>query len=277
VTEPCQYADECDLAGFVAGMPERAYHAHESISKSGLDLVNKSPAHYKHAPPREPTAAMMMGTAIHRAVLEPDRFNMEYEIVDVADRRQAAYKEAVKRHGVERVLLGRDAEHIRAVQTAVLYRYGGMFQGGHAELSAFTTDPETGAAVRCRYDYLRDGVAVDLKKSREVLPLAFGRAVASYRYHVQVAFYSDLYEWITGEKLREFWLVAVEEVPPYTPVAYLLDDITIEAGRRAYRRDLNAYAECLASGEWSKFEPEAPYLPVPMWVTAELEDELEVM
>jgi len=265
--------------GFITGMPESAYHLHPAISKSGLDKVNKSPAHYKDAPEWTPTPAMMLGTAIHTAILEPDRFEAEYIVTEAKDRRQKAYKDDVAEHGVERVLLPHDYQHVRNMQKALHDHpsVGPMVRmDGHREVSAFARDPETGVQVRCRYDLLGDRTAVDLKKSRDVLPFGFGRSVASYRYHVQVAFYSDLHEWITGEKLREFWLLAIEESFPYTPVPYLLDDMVIEAGRLAYRRDLNTYARCLESGEWPKFEPESPYLPVPGWVTAELEDALEV-
>jgi len=227
--------------GFVAGMPESDYHAEPSISKSGLDLVAKSPAHYRHAPPKAATPAMKIGTAIHRAVLEPERFDMEYEIVDAKDRRQKAYKDAVKEHGEENVLLGHEAKHVLAVRRAVHDHPQAGFTvraDGHRELSAFVDDPATGVRVRCRYDLLSAGWALDLKKSRDVFPHGFSKAVGSYRYYVQVAFYSDIYEWITGERLETFWLLAVEDQPPYTPVLYQLDDEAIELGRRHYRRDL---------------------------------------
>lgn len=277
--EPAPYMESEEPDGFVFGMPESRYHAEPSISKSGLDLVAKSPAHYKHAPPREPTPAMKIGTAIHRAVLEPGRFDMEYEIVDAKDRRQKAYKDAVQEHGDDNVLLGHEAKHVLAVRRAVHDHPQAGFTvraDGHRELSAFVDDPVTGVRVRCRYDLLSEGWALDLKKSRDVFPHGFSRSVGAYRYHVQVALYSDIYEWLTGERLETFWLLAVEDQPPHTPVLYQLDDEAIELGRRHYRRDLNTYAECLASGQWPKFEPEHSYLSLPGWLLAELDDELEV-
>lgn len=265
--------------GFVGGMPNEVYHATEAISKSGLDLVDKSPAHYKHQPPREPTPAMRMGSAIHTAVLEPDRFDAEYVVAEVKTRREKAYKELVAQHGDELVLVPSEAEAVRAIQKAALSRPE-VKRLAHApgwnELSAFATDPVTGVRVRCRYDLLAEaGFAVDLKKARDVFPHGFARSCASYRYHVQVALYSDVYYWITGERLSEFWLLAIEDQPPYTAVPYRLDDMAIEAGRLAYRKNLNTYAHCLESGDWPLYEPESDLLALPMWALDELEDELE--
>ena len=54
------------------------YHKGAGISKSGLDLIAKSPAHYKAVidgiTVREPTKAQSLGTAFHELLLEPDLF-----------------------------------------------------------------------------------------------------------------------------------------------------------------------------------------------------------
>ena len=61
-------------------MENADYHRHSAISKSGLDVVAKSPLHYwaRYLDPKrevpEPTAAMRIGTALHTLVLEQDQF-----------------------------------------------------------------------------------------------------------------------------------------------------------------------------------------------------------
>jgi hypothetical protein len=267
-------------SGFIAGMPEAEYHAHPAISKSGLDRVDVSPAHFNQAQHREPTPAMLIGTAIHLAILEPDRFATEYHVAQAKTRREAGYKDLVSQYGVERVLMPDDHAHVVAIQNAALARPA-IKRLAHAEgwpeLSAFTTDPETGVAVRCRYDRLaKAGFAVDLKKASDPMPRGFSRSVASFRYHVQVAFYSDIYFWLTGERLTDFWLIAIEDSPPYTVLPWRLDDLSIEAGRIAYRRNLNTYSECLAANEWPMFEPETDLLSLPDWALGELENEMEI-
>jgi PDDEXK-like domain of unknown function (DUF3799) len=71
-------------AGIFPDVPNEEYHQGAGISNSGLSVLNKSPLHYWQAylnPERErraPTPAMEFGTAIHAAILEPDRFRDEY-------------------------------------------------------------------------------------------------------------------------------------------------------------------------------------------------------
>lgn len=61
------------------------YHGGPGVSKSLLDLINRSPAHMKAVldMPREdrtPTAAQAIGTAFHALVLEPQVFRREYTL-----------------------------------------------------------------------------------------------------------------------------------------------------------------------------------------------------
>lgn len=63
--------------GIFADIPNADYHGGPGISKSGLDIIRRSPLHYKasrEAEKREPTAAQREGTIIHDLVLEPETF-----------------------------------------------------------------------------------------------------------------------------------------------------------------------------------------------------------
>src|SRR5690606_28865958 len=68
--------------GVYAGIPNAEYHGGPGISKSGLDLIHRSPLHYKAvvdgANDNEPTAAQMIGTAAHALILEPAEFAKTY-------------------------------------------------------------------------------------------------------------------------------------------------------------------------------------------------------
>lgn len=68
--------------GVYEGIPNAEYHSGPGISKSGLDLIHRSPLHY-HAVvtaenDRVPTAAQELGTAAHALILEPDVFTDTY-------------------------------------------------------------------------------------------------------------------------------------------------------------------------------------------------------
>ena len=68
--------------GIYDGIPNSEYHGGEGISKSGLDLVRRSPMHYKAvrdaANDNEPTPAQAIGTAAHAIILEPKEFVKDY-------------------------------------------------------------------------------------------------------------------------------------------------------------------------------------------------------
>lgn len=65
------------VVGIFAGIPNADYHGGPGISKSGLDIIRRSPMHYKaarDAGPRESTPAQREGTIVHDLVLEPESF-----------------------------------------------------------------------------------------------------------------------------------------------------------------------------------------------------------
>lgn len=73
--------------GIFAGKSNADYHSGEGYSKSSLDIVRRSLAHFKHAQDeraagveREETAAMRVGSAEHGILLEPGQFEQEFAL-----------------------------------------------------------------------------------------------------------------------------------------------------------------------------------------------------
>lgn len=71
--------------GIYDNLTNAEYHAGPGESKSLLDLVRRSPAHYRARKleandnePHQPTPAQMIGTAFHALLLEPQEFVKEY-------------------------------------------------------------------------------------------------------------------------------------------------------------------------------------------------------
>lgn len=269
------------MGGYVRNMPNDVYHARPEVSKSQLDLIARSPAHFAYSSPREQTRAMVMGSALHTALLEPERFAQEYMLLrDVKDRRASEYKQAVKVYGADNVLTGPEAVNVAGMQEAA---YSNEIAGrllraaGEIELSGFALDPDTGCKCRHRFDKLivDQGIAVDIKKTRDARPWAFSKSVHEYRYHVQRAYYAAQYEWITGEPLREFWFIAIEEQSPHSVMCYQLDDDALAIGRHLYMQDMAAYVECIDKNYWPGYVQDDTILSLPGWVLSQYESELE--
>ena len=266
------------LHGFIEDMPNDDYHKSDGISKTGLDKIERSPAHYRWPEKRNSTRNMEIGTAIHAAILEPVRFDSEYCLSDSNKRTEKAYKDDAKIHTGELTLTKNEAEHVMGMRESVEADYLAMKhlrEDGRPELSAFCTDPETGVQIRARFDWLtNDGVSVDVKKTQDLRK--FGRSVADYRYHVQDAMYSFIYKQITGEDLKSFYFLAVEENSPYSCKMFELDELAKEIGQYYFRKNLRTYADCINSGKWPHKEIDG-VIELSNWEITKYEEDLEVM
>lgn len=267
-TEGMQITAPC----YIKDMPSEVYHAHEhSVSNSGLKLISRSPAHFKYAPKRESTRSMVIGSALHMAVLEPELFLDTYVMLhDADDRRCKDYKDAKEEFGEEFVLVSSECEKIEGIMGRI--QSNEVVQEllslpGHNELSGFSTDPDTGVMCRHRFDKLTNsGIGIDLKTTIDARSDAFSRSIYTYGYHVQAAFYADQYEWVTGKDLEDFVFIVVESESPFAVKMYRLGQESIDIGREQYRRALDEYARCKNTGIWPAYESqEIEEISIPTW------------
>ena len=232
----------------IRGMPNEIYHIDNGfLSSSGLSLFARSPAHYYCAKPREATRAMALGSAAHAAVLEPDAFERDYILLpDVADRRQAAYKDAAKQYGADFVLTGADAENITGMQQALAMNTDFqvlMAMPGETELSFFGQCPVTGVRIKCRFDLLAAGRhALDLKTTQDVRHDSLERSILNYRYFMQQVFYEHVFAAVTGEQLDSYRFLFVESGSPHSNVMVTLCDETQTLARRQLEDELQQFA-----------------------------------
>jgi exodeoxyribonuclease VIII len=234
-------------------MTNAEYHAMPGISKSGLDLINKSPAHYKwaHENPTPQTPAMRIGSLTHLAVLEPDRFDAECVVLPSLDRRTKAGKEAFEQfqadHPGFEMLTSDEHTRIIGIRDAVRAHPMGrklLDRIAQVEVSTFWKDEDTGVDCRCRPDGILDnGMLIDLKTTTDA-GREFERSVRQFRYHVQAAFYA------MGNGGAPMIFIAAEKDPPYMVACYMFDPDTIADGEYDARQNLKTYAECLATDTW---------------------------
>lgn len=265
----------------VSGMPNAVYHVHPHVSNSQLTQIARSPAHFKYGATTGTTSPMAFGTAVHMALLEPESFATHYICLkDVKDRRAAEYKAAVAAHGEDRVLLPKEADQIAMLCESVQAQprlAAWLAEPGHRELSIFAVDDETGAPIRCRFDLLTwEGVAVDVKTTRDARHDAFSRSILQYRYHVQDAFYSHVFRMATGQELAGFKFAAIESDPPHAGKVYELDYTAKVEGQQEFMAALNLYAECEKTGVWPMYDEQEEIISLPDWKLRQIENDLEI-
>ena len=195
------------------------YRAAKGISKSDLDLIHRSPAHYQEHKlnPTEPTAAMVWGSMFHSLLLEPDVFAATYAVMpDGIDRRTKEGKQAwadwqaanegktpVDRPTLTELVAMRDSVY-------GCERAKNALTGGVAEQSLFWDNV---IPCKARPDYTKPGLLVDIKTCADARPEAFSKACWNFRYHVQAAWYGAGYRQVTGDDC-EFLFVAIEKTAP---------------------------------------------------------------
>lgn len=295
--------------GVYTGTPMRAYHEWGAASNSRLTHLMRSPAHlkaYMEAEHRD-THALAFGRAAHAAILEPDTFEDRYvsagRCVAVTGKgsqcsksgtwpirgggfvcsthvKDAAAEHLEQASGVE-VLSLDDYRACLAMRDSVhaMKRAHGMLTGqGEVEMSIRWDDPETGVPCKARLDRhspeLAGGAIVDLKTARSAARLDFERAIFTFGYHRQAAFY------LMGAKARKlparhFSIIAVEKEPPYGVGTYRLTEGAVMGGEDQIRPLLRKYAECVQTDSWPCYPDEVVDISLPPWAWNQLSDQVE--
>lgn len=240
------------------------YHTDTTrISKSGLDLINRAPALYYErylnpsAEPQKETPALVIGSAVHCAVLEPSEFGKRYAIAPKFDKRtkdgKAAFEAFVAEAG-ERIVI--DAETATLAERIMLSvkrcnSAAYLLKEGVAEQPIFWTDEQIEVDCKAKPDWITaGGILVDLKTTEDASPVGFARSVRKYRYDVQAAFYSDGYEASTGQTCNGFMFIAVEKTPPYLVAVYFIGADDLQNARQRYRENLLTYKQSKELNIW---------------------------
>lgn len=281
--------------GSYNGLSNAEYHAADGISKSGLDQIARSPAHYQAwlDAGRRQTDAFSIGTEAHRLILEPEteslgllkpstprrskeeqadwqRFFLDNGADESVTELPAAEWDAEFTRQTGRYLLTKEQFcMVRAMSESVFAHpsAAALLGSGIAEQSIFWTDADTGELCRCRPDWTHDNcVLIDIKTTVDASPTTFSSSVAKYRYHVQDAFYSDGFA--AAHNLPApppFIFIVVEKAQPYAVSVYQLDPEATARGRELYRRDLIRLAEAKRSECWNAYSDEIALIDLPAW------------
>lgn len=238
---------------------------------SALKHMAKSPKQYRYVRdnPSEDTAGRLKGRGTHTAVLEPQRFLLDYALFKGKIRRGKEWDAFVAVHPEENILKREEYEHCLRVAKCVQDHPAAqaILLRAKREQTIQWIDEETGLHCKARLDLYFDGIG-DLKGVRSVHPRMLGAEVARMMYHGQLAFYREGVRVTTGENLP-CYLICVEHTAPHDVVVRELDDDALYAGWELARSLLNRVAECRAANHWPGISDEIETLDLPAWVWPE--------
>lgn len=259
------------MAHQVCNLTNAEYRAQRGTSKSDLDLIHLSPSLLEWArnAPSVGSEEVDLGTHLHCATLEPDVFASTYRKAPVGGRTAAekarveAFAEHCKASG--KICLDDDTyDMVIAMRDSVLAHPTArdLLTGDGISESSIFGELE-GARVKCRPDRLirERNILVDVKKVDDIDHIA--RSIQKFRYYVQAAFYSDIYEQWTGDKPR-FIFVAVGQrrsIGRHPVRVFELEQAWVDAGRQEYLDDLERVREMEEFGAGMHVE----MLELPRW------------
>jgi hypothetical protein len=188
--------------GVYRNLPEHVYHGDPRwaplASSSKLKKLLKSPRKLRyamdHAGDEAPSDEMLYGTAIHAALLQPDRFD-DLVVWAPFDHHPGKVKwpEFCARHQGKAILKPWTQTHDRDKFNAIIDEVRGdetarLWLAGDTELTIVVEI--NGALVKTRIDALpRIGGPVDLKTTHDADPRTFGKTAYNMGYHIQGALY----------------------------------------------------------------------------------------
>lgn len=265
--------------GLHADIAEERYHGRELgvASKSALDLVHRSPAHYyawvRGELADEDSPALAFGRAFHTALLEPEKYERRYivepDFGDCRFKENKARRDDWRREAAGKVPVeATDARRIERMVESVRRhpRARNLIAGGQPEVTVKWTDDATGLTCKGRVDYYRPDLRliVDAKTALDASPSAFRKSCASYGYGRQEAMYRAGFAAI-GKAVEHFVFLAVEKEPPYLVGLYTLSGESVARGHESIRKDMETMAECLRTGRWPGYSDELVELELPPW------------
>lgn len=251
-------------------------HKKYGISKSALDLIAHSPAHYCQRyilmQKTEPTAAMIAGRYVHAAFLEPEKRATEYTPEPDLHRNTNAYKEwrAKVPSGITPIPKGVCDNTESLVAEAMRHEIIGRYLAGaiRKEHEIQWTDDATGVLCQARIDLICGGsghFVCDIKVASDAGESSMVRAIEDRRLDVQGAFYIDGAR-ANGFLAERYFILAMELEQPHLMAVYEIDQESLDAARAAYRHDLWLWRACVEADKWPGFESRIKVVGTRPWI-----------
>ena len=246
------------------------YAGVKGINWSTLREMNVSPQHYRWRldnPPEE-TPSMTLGRAIHTAVLEPDRFPLDYVVWDGGRKAGQAYEDFKAVNAGRTILKLEEYEQALAIRDAVrshrdARRY---LRRGKPEQTLTWVDAATGLPCKARLDWLAPRWLLELKSTRSIDEREWRNTVTYSLYYGQLAFYRmGLRAQHPRRKAPAVKLIAVENCAPYEVVVFDVPDEVLDAGEDLAASLLARVKECRARKSWPGRYSGEQTLSLPGW------------
>jgi hypothetical protein len=249
--------------GIYQHIPFDEYLTWPYLSQSTIKEGRKSMAHMRAAMEcerDEPTDAMLLGSALHVAFLEPEL--MPDRVTRWEHRRQGAEWEAFKHDNQGKIILT-DKYYAHLIGMVRSLR-------AHPEVKKWLARIESteisavgdffGTTCKARGDALTNDPLIDLKTVADGDPRKVRNQAWDLGYYIQAAVHTHLL------KRDRFILLTVESTPPYDVCPWELPPAFIDHGKDEAREICDRYRECEKAGIWPGRSQCIQKLEAPPWL-----------
>lgn len=247
------------------------YHAHNAIGSSAMKRALVSAAHYKSylENKEEPTPAMILGTAIHSAILEKT-YDIYIESPDC--RRGTKEWKAFEEQNPGKLILKPDDYATVKHMFEAFYSHpvaSKLITGGTPEATIFGRDKTSNLEIKARIDYLvqseKGNFIVDYKSAQDATPSAFKKAIFDFGYYLSLAHYKDMAEKAYNIKIPDVFIVAQEKKSPYALRIYRLSDRALEQGLHDREKSLYIIKQAIDKDEYQAYTNDITEIDMTTW------------
>lgn len=263
--------------GFHENIPFADYCKIDAMNFSALKYMERSPMAYRHniENPSEPTAAMLLGTHAHTAILEPHMYKFA-TWSGPGIRSGNAYKDWCAQNDGKILLNAKEEDHIRGMVQAVHANPNAHKYLRHirSEVTMVWKDLTFKRDFKARVDAITDieddtgieneTVLISLKMTTDVRDFRFAAQYHKLCYHAQDAIYQQGYYYLTGT-LPRMVTIAIESKPPHESAVYRIPIDVLRQGQRDVERWLLALQAAELSGRWPGAMPDEQDLALPSY------------
>jgi exodeoxyribonuclease VIII len=253
------------------------YHSGEGISRSGLTEYKRSPLHFHHKyvlGNRDRKAVEIItlrdplefGNAVHTYILEPQKFNEEYFVIEKIARNTIKGKNLYKEKLEEaqgRTLINSEAFETIEKMSESLHAHPDakvLLQDIQVEKSIYWNDPDTNLLCKARPDIWHANYIADLKTATDGSPEFFSKEIFSKGYHLQAAMiHLGLKE--LNIDMTNFVYLVVEKQAPFATAVYTLDKEDLAIGIEEVKRLLTNVSENFKTNKWPAYQTACVSMP----------------
>jgi len=292
---------EPNKLGMFAGLPMDTYQSAPGLSKSGSDVLRRSPIDYykqcvARTDVRTATDAMQYGTLTHSLLFEgrsdfylrPETYSgKESAKKDAAliekpwNANSNTCKEWLAAHSDKPVLSANETEALIAFCDYIRdHRHAKQLlaKGQHAEVSMFAREKTYGKIIKCRADslWIEQGQIffADLKTTKDASTAAISKTILQRRYHTQAAMHKMIVGLLGQYEWGGFYLIFAESGSSPKCNVRKLAEQAIEKGRGEIEADVDLLRRCTMMGDWPEWADSEEHIcnvDLPEWVYGEVE------